>query len=362
MKIAFFNWRDITHPLSGGAEVYSHHVLKRIAAKGHRVTILTSSYPGSKEREVIDGIEHIRYGGRYSMYPKAYSCYKKHVEGRFDVIVESINGVPFFTGLFAREPVVPFIHQLTRQNWYSGVPLPLAFLGYHLEDHILRAYRKLPSIVPSESTKSDLEALGFTDVSIVREALDFRPPKTGKGKEKSLLYLGRLAKSKRVDHAITALCEIRRTVPGAVLWIAGSGSEEKPLRALAKKLGVFESVKFFGRVDEETKAELLSKAHLVLFPATREGWGLVVIEANACGTPVIGYDVEGLRDSIKDGVNGRLVRSGDAAAMAEAAASLLRSPGELKKLSDSSVKYASKFSLDDSAREFLAVLERCRHG
>jgi glycosyltransferase involved in cell wall biosynthesis len=165
-----------------------------------------------------------------------------------------------------------------------------------------------------------------------------------------------------VDHAILALKSIKLRVPGAVLWIAGSGSEKTRLEALAKSLGIEGSVKFFGRVDETKKIELLSKAHLVLFPATREGWGLVVIEANACGTPVIGYDVEGLRDSIKDGVNGRLVPSGDTDAMAKAAISLLLSEPALEKLSSSSVRYAKTFSIDDSAKELLQVLERCCRG
>ena len=114
MRIAFFNWRDISHPLAGGAEVYVHELMKRLAGRGHAVALFTSSFPGAKEREIIDGIEHIRYGGRFTIYPKAFFCYKKHIEGRYDVIVESINGAPFFTKLFAKEPVVPFIHQLTK--------------------------------------------------------------------------------------------------------------------------------------------------------------------------------------------------------------------------------------------------------
>ena len=137
MRIAFFNWRDIRNPLAGGAEVYVHQILKRFAEKGHSVTLFTSSFPGSQEEEIIDGVNHVRYGGRFLVYPKSYLCYKKYVEGNYDIIVESINGPPFFTPVFAKEKVIAFIHQLTRENWYSGLFLPLAFTGYCLEDAML---------------------------------------------------------------------------------------------------------------------------------------------------------------------------------------------------------------------------------
>lgn len=358
MRIAFFNWRDIKNPLAGGAEVYNHQILKRIVKEGHGVTLFTSSFPGSAPREFIDGIEHIRYGGRFLIYPESYSCYKKHIEGRYNVIVESINGVPFFTNLFAKEKVVPFIHQLTRENWYSGISTPLAFLGYHLEDSMLSIYRKNPAIVPSESTRSDLEELGFADIRVVHGAADIKPPKKiSKEKEKTLIYLGRLTKSKRVDDVLRAFSMIRESGQDARLWIAGSGPEERNLKRLKGDLRLGEHVKFFGKVSQEEKAELFSRAHLMLFPAVREGWGLVVLEANACGTPVIGYDVPGLRDSIRDGINGFLVDEGDISAMAKRSMELLRDMESLTRLGKMSIAFSDKFKWEKSAKEFLSVLE-----
>jgi glycosyltransferase involved in cell wall biosynthesis len=139
--------------------------------------------------------------------------------------------------------------------------------------------------------------------------------------------------------------------------VAGAGPEEKRLRELAARLGIASSVEFFGKVDEQKKAELLSKAHIVLFPGTREGWGLVVLEANACGTPVIGYDVPGLRDSIRDGINGFTVPSGDSAAMAARIISLISDRRALEKLSASAKAYSKAFTWDRCADGFLSVLE-----
>jgi len=364
MRIAFFNWRDISHPLAGGAEVYVHQLMKRLAERGHTVALFTSTFPGAKERETIDGIEHIRYGGRFMIYPKAFFCYKKHIEGRYDAVVESINGAPFLTKLFAKEPVVPLIHQLTKENWHSGLPLPLAFIGYHLEDAMLSIYRGCKTIAPSKSTKSDLERLGFPDVEIVYGASGIEAPDAGdetaseieKEKAPTLIYLGRLVKSKRVDHALRAFAIIRSTIPNCRLWIVGSGPEEKNLKKLSSELGLYGKAYFFGRVSEQDKIQLLSKAHIMLLPAVREGWGLVVLEANACRTPVIGYDVPGLRDSIKDSENGYLVEDGDINALASRASTLLPDRLALDHLGQSSAHYSKKFSWDKTADGFLSIL------
>jgi glycosyltransferase involved in cell wall biosynthesis len=358
MRIAFFNWRDIRHPTAGGAEVYVHNIMKCLRAKGHRVTLFSSSFPGSAEHDIIDGIEHVRYGGRFLIYPKAILCYRRHIEGRYDVIVESINGVPFFIPLFAKEKVVPLVHQLTRENWYSALPAPLAFVGYHLEDHLLRLYARCTAVAPSQSTKSDLEMLGFKNVRIVHGAADVEPPKKAtKESSPTLMYLGRITRSKRPDHVLRAFRKVRDSIPDAVLWVVGSGSEEERVRQLAQSLGIGGNVRFFGKVSERKKAELLSRAHILLLPAVREGWGLVVLEANACGTPVVGYRVHGLRDSIKDGVNGLLADDGDVTALALCVSSMLSDRRALQALSASSLRYARSFSWERSAEEFLSLAE-----
>ncbi|MFH0737216.1 MAG: glycosyltransferase family 4 protein [Candidatus Micrarchaeota archaeon] len=357
MRIAFFNWRDIRHPAGGGAEVFVHEILRRLAAKGHKATIFCGTYPGAAPYEMIDGIEHVRYGSRFMIYPKSVLCYKKHIEGKYDIIVDSVNGMPFFTPLFAKEKVVPLIYQLTRELWYSGLSLPLAVFGTYTEDLMLRPYHNLKTITISDSTKADLRALGFKDVGIVSCATGIRAPQDPvKESRPTLLYLGRITKAKRVDHAIRAFQLIRSELPDAQLWIAGAGSQEPRLKRLSTDLGLEKSVRFFGRVSEEEKARLMASAHLLLFPAVREGWGIVVLEANACGTPVLGYDVPGVRDSVREGTNGYLVKDGDINAMGKKAVSLLTDPVALKELSRSAKGYASEFSWDRSAKEFESAL------
>ena len=99
------------------------------------------------------------------------------------------------------------------------------------------------------------------------------------------------------------------------MWIVGSGYMENELRAMAGKMfpgnGSKDAITIFGKQPQQRKLELMSKAHVILVPGVREGWGLVVTEANAMGTPAVAYDVPGLRDSVIDGVTGTLVESGD---------------------------------------------------
>lgn len=358
MRVAFFNWRDIRNPLAGGAEAYNHRMLRCLVEGGHEATIFSSTFSGCARRERIEGIEHVRYAGRFMMYPESFMCYRRHVRGKYDVVVEGINGLPFFTPLFSSEPVVPLVYQLTRKNWYSGLPFPLAFMGYHLEEPLLRAYAGLHAATISESTRLDLRRLGFRKVSVFRPAADISPPaRTSKEKEPTLVYLGRLTKSKRVSHVLEAFSMLKRRFGGAKLWIVGSGPEEGSLKGLALRLGISADTTFFGHVPENRKAELLSRASLLLFPAVHEGWGMTVLEANACGTPAIGYDVPGLRDSIVSGSNGYLVKDGDVASMAGRAAGLLENGAELRSLSLKASAYSRMFSWDDSAKGFLSLLE-----
>jgi glycosyltransferase involved in cell wall biosynthesis len=360
VRIAIFNWRDIRNPAAGGAEAFVQRLSESLISLGHAVTVFSARFPGCKPEETINGVPHIRFGGKYSIYLLAFSCYKKHVRGRFDIIIESINGVPLFLPKFAKEKVYAFIHQLTRENWYSGLPWPLAFAGYHAEDAMLGAYRKLPVMVPSSSTRADLIALGFRDVGVIFEAADITPPPDADAKKEeipTLVYLGRLTLSKRVDHALEALKMIRARVPRARLWIIGDGPEKNRLQRLTRDIGLDGCVTFFGRVSPQKKAELLTRAHLLIVPAVREGWGLVVLEANSCGTPAIGYDVPGLRDSIKSGTNGILVPDGDKASLAERSASLLSEPRSLEELSKKSSANSKKFTWKRTAESVASFIE-----
>ncbi len=357
MNILIYNWRDIKNPDAGGAEVFTHEILRRIAGKCRNITWFTSSFPGCKKEEVVDGINIIRDGGKYTVYLKARDYYKKYFKGNFDIIIDEINTVPFFTPEFVNhgEKTVALIHQLAREFWFYETKFPINYLGrYFFEDRWLRKYVGIPTMTVSESTKKDLTDLGYKNISIIPEGINFKPLDKVAEKEKdtTLIFVGRLKKAKMPEHPIKAFEIIRNKMPNAKLWVVGDGYFRKELQKMAG-----DGVEFFGAIPHEKKLELMSRAHAILVPGVREGWGLVVTEANAMGTPAIGYNVPGLRDSIRDGKTGLLCEP-DPEAMAAKAFELFSDNALRERLSRNALSWAGEFNWDKSAEEFFKTVAR----
>ncbi len=359
MKILIFNWRDIKNPDAGGAEVFTHENARRWVKTGNEVTQFSASFAGSKNEEVIDGVRIVRAGNRITVYSKAKEYYRKYFsKEKFDVVIDEINTIPFFTPDFVKEKKVALIHQLAREFWFYETPFPLALMGrYFLENRWLGKYRNIPTMAVSNSTEQDLLNIGFTNVSIVPEGIKFKPLKRVPKKEnKTLIFVGRLKKAKKPQDAIRAFNNVRKKIPSAKLWIVGDGYYRNKLEKIAGK-----NVEFFGKVSEKKKLELMRKANAILVPGIREGWGLIVTEANACGTPAIAYDVPGLRDSVEDGNNGLLVFP-NSESMAEAIIKFLSDKELRETLSENALAHSRQFSWDISAKKTLKFLKGVANG
>jgi glycosyltransferase involved in cell wall biosynthesis len=354
MRVLWFNWRDILNPEAGGAEVFTHEIMKRLAWRGHEMILFTSRFKGCQLNENIDGIDIVREGNKYTVYKEAKN-YLQAYKHQYDLIIDEINTRPFSTPKFVREKqVIALIHQLAREFWFYETKFPLNYIGYYyLEKKWLSNYKNIITLTVSNSTKIDLEEQGFKKVFIVPPGLNVTPLSNVKEKEAkpTVIFIGRLKKAKLPHHALQAFSIIKREMHDAKMWVIGDGYLRKKLESSHVK-----DVTFYGHVLNEKKHELLSRAHVILVPAVREGWGLIVTEANAMGTPAIGYDVHGLRDSIKHGETGITVIEKSPTAMAQQAISLLRDPERLYKYSRNALEYAKQFSWDRSADLFQEVL------
>jgi len=352
-SVLVMNWRDLGNPAAGGAEVYTHEVLKRIAARGHEVTLLTSGFRGGRHEEVLDGVRILRVGDRFSVYRRARRVYRDRFKARVGVVVDEINTRPFHTPRFVDDGASLFalIFQLAREFWFYETPFPVSVIGrYFLEERWLRAYREVPTFTISPSSRQDLIALGFRDVIVVPPGLSRIPLPAVPEKEErpTLAFVGRLKRAKLPDHALRAFARVRAQIPESRLWIVGDGYMRPKLEREAP-----EGVTFLGRTSEEKKFEVLRRAHLLLFPAVREGWGLTVLEANSQGTPAVGYDVPGLRDSIRARETGELVPAGNPEVLGDMAASLLVDVTARERMARNALAWASKFSWDRTAESFL---------
>jgi len=357
LRILWFNWRDIKHPDAGGAEVFTHEIMRRLVKKyDYDVTLFTAQIPNGIAHEIVDGITIIRNGGKYSVYNKAKVYYKKY-KNNYDFIIDEINTRPFLTPRFVNNKhILAIFHQLAREFWFYETFFPLNYIGYYfLERRWLSYYQEIPTITISDSSKEDLKALGFKKVLMIPQGLSVIPLDKVPQKETNptLVFLGRLKKAKLPDHAIDAFSLIKKEIPDTKMWIIGDGYM---LRELKKRFNL-KDLTFYGYVQNEIKYRLLSKAHLILVPAVREGWGIVVTESNAMGTPAVGYNVPGLRDSIKDNETGILVKENTPYSLAKSAISLLKDRNLLLRFSSNALAFSKQFSWDDSAKAFDKIIK-----
>ncbi len=297
MRILVLNWRDLAHPQAGGAEVYTEQVLRRWAGAGHDVTLVASRVAGAASDEVVDGYRVVRVGGRLTVYREARSWWRRHGRGRFDVVVDATNTVPFFAHEWVDDgtPTIALVHQTCEEIWHHNAPALLAPLGrYVLEPRWLRRLGRSPILAVSSSTKESLARFGAGDVTVVPEG--FEPPTSpveGEKEERpTVVFCARMVPYKRPEDVVEAVRLAQQHLPGLQAWMIGGGPDLERLRAAAPA-----GVTFFGRVDEDLKVRLMSRAHAHVATSIREGWGLVVSEAAALGTRTIAYDTPGLRDS-----------------------------------------------------------------
>ena len=133
MRILLINWRDSTHPWAGGAEVFLREVARRWVKQGHSVTWLCGRHSCQAADGEVDGIHVIRRGNTYSVYLQAAWFYLSHLRSQYDVILDSSNGIPFFTPLFSRIPKVVLVHHVHRQVLFRELPWYQAHLVNFLE-------------------------------------------------------------------------------------------------------------------------------------------------------------------------------------------------------------------------------------
>ncbi len=362
MKILFFNWRDISHPQTGGCELHLHEIAKRIAKKGHEVSLFCGSYEDAKKNEIIDGIHIIRKGGKYSVYIHAFftyvTCLRKK---KFDIIIDDINGIPFFTPIYVKKPKIAIIHHLVKNIFSKELPFFFRPLGYFAEWLIPIIYRDIQFVTVSNSSKKEMIDQGISEhnIQVIHNgiSLNYKENIFEKTKNPSICYIGRLKEYKQIDHLINAFELVKKDFPYSTLSIAGSGDKERELKELVQNKKLENDVIFHGFIDEEKKIQLYQESWVFINPSVKEGWGLTVIEANACGTPAIAYNVPGLKESIKNNFNGLLVDSVDFYSLSKTIKEFLKHEELRNNISRNAIIWSKNFNWDKSSNDFLKLLE-----
>jgi glycosyltransferase involved in cell wall biosynthesis len=366
LKILVVNWQDWTHPRAGGAEFHLREVFRRIAARGHRVDLLCTAFEGAASEERLDGINVIRRGGTYPLFNYVVPNVWRRVLRRhdYDVVVDDLNKVPFVTPLYVDRPVVALVHHLFGETIFQETnPLFGSYLWLS-ERPVPWIYRRSYFIAVSDSTADDLVARGVARdrIAIIPNGLPDLDWSSilalPKSPDPVFVYLGRLKRYKRLDLALEAFARVAAHHPEARLVIAGEGSHRPALERRAEDLGLGDRVEFTGWVSDEDKWALLRRAWALVYTSPKEGWGIGSLEAQRVGTIALVSDAPGLRDTVVDGVTGRVVPHGDVAAFAAAMEEAIERPERRRAMEEAAVRRASRYSWNHAAEGTLAVLER----
>lgn len=360
MRLLVINWQDRAHPLAGGAEVHLHEVFGRLARKGHEITVLACAFPGGEPETTLDGMRILRRGPRPIFNLLVPLVYRRELSREpFDLVVEDLNKIPFYARYYARAPVVAILHHFFGKVIYQETNPVFGTYVYLTERSVPKLYRGIPFAVVSQGTRADLVRAGMAPALIrviyngVHER--FRP-----GGEKApfplLVYLGRLKRYKRVDLALEVFRKVREAAPEAQMWVVGEGDARPRLERLAQRMGLGTAVRFLGFVSEEEKVRVLRQAWVLIHTSPKEGFGLVSVEAQACGTPAVVFDSPGLNETVLPDQTGFIVPFGDIQAMAERVLRLIRSPRLLREMAGAAARWGRRFSWDRTAEETEAFL------
>lgn len=365
LKILVVNWLDRENPQAGGAEAHLHQIFGRLAARGHRVTLLTSGWRGCASTAELDGIRVHRCGGRHTLSLAAPRHYRRHLRDEpTDVVVEDLNKVPFFTPLWTQAPVALLVHHLFGATAFLEASPPLAAATWLLERPVPRVFRGLPTVAVSESTREDLVRRGLDrdQIEVIPNGIDletFAPGHDGTRYDvPTVLYLGRLKRYKRVDLVLRAAAELKRRGRAFRVLVAGTGDRVGALQSLAAKLRLGSHVEFLGFVSEAHKRELLRRSWVHVLTSPKEGWGISNIEAAACGTPTVASDSPGLRESVVHGGTGFLVPHGDVIGLADTLDRVLSNPELRDRLGKAARRFAEGLSWSRSADAMEGFLNR----
>ncbi|GAB3959920.1 glycosyltransferase family 4 protein [Streptomyces sparsus] len=297
-RIVFLARRDLGNPAAGGSELLIDRIAAGLTDHGHQVTLLCGGPAAYRDYRVVSA------GGDAGHFLRARRALSRQV-GDCDLLVEVCNGMPYLAPLWHRGPTLCLVNHVHTDLWGMRYPAPAARLGRRLEHWALAGtHRDNLMVAVSGSTADALRNLGVPDdkIRIVHNGVEAPGPLEPTSPEPVFLAMGRLVEYKRID-LLLRLWERVRPVTGGRLVIVGDGPERARLEAMAGP-----GVTFTGHVSEAEKHRLLCEAWLLLHPSMVEGWGLVVMEAAIRGTPAVGFDIPGLRDSIEHGSTGLLAR------------------------------------------------------
>jgi len=290
------------------------------------------------------------------------------IKADYDVIdCNQFPYLPCFSGKIAsiikRKPLVITWLEVWDAYWVLYLGTISGSVGRMIE----RLTMRLPDgiVAISQKTRIDLIRRGKVRperIDVIPVGIDLeRIVKIAPARESTdVLFAGRLIHEKRVDLLLNAIAVAKKEIPTITCAIIGDGPERRMLEDLAVKLGVEENVIFTGFVDQDGLTAYMKASKVFVLPSIREGFGLVIVEANACGLPVISmrHDMSAVRELVKDGVNGFLVNDISAREIAEAIIKLVRDDALRERFAENGFTMAKKYAWSDISKRIIDTYKK----
>jgi len=358
-RIHVFTFRDREDPEAGGSEEHAYWMCRHLAAADLEVVLHAAAIPGLPERVTRDGFEVVRRGGRLGVFGTSVVDEVSGRLGRADAVIEIFHGAPFFTPLWSRKPQVAFVHHVHLDTWHLLLPGFLGRVGDALERYgTPLVYRSRAMVAPSESARREIlrhyrTRPDRTYVAPNGVADRFEPGGT-RAERPLVVAVARFMPQKRLDDLVRVLVEVKRRVADLDAVIVGDGPEHANVQALVRELGADDWLQLPGRLDDVDVVAWYQRAWAVVSASLREGFGLTLTEAGACGTPGVATRIPGHVDAVDDGVSGLLADDFDE--LADAIVTVLGDPELRDKLAQGALDHAQQFSWEAATAAVLDAL------
>ena len=362
----FFAARDPRHPKRAGGDVLLWNLAAGLARHGANVDFLCMQAEGLPAEEQIEGIRVRRIGSRVSLSFRAAITYLREYRGRVRAVVEEVVGgsaLPFFAPAYVREPILAMWYQANTKVFRAQFRRPLSelFVGAErvlglMHDRtagiITCTADRIPEIAKLTRARPIVEAVPGLNEDWMR--MTWPTPLAARAPQ--IIYLGKLRRYKSPHHVLRALSLLAAKVPNATLVLAGRAEDPgylEELRTSIADLHLAGRVRIEVDITEDRKKELLKESKCLVLPSPIEGFGIVILEANACGVPVIA--TEGTpTQALEDGENGLRYQFGDVEGLAKAIESLIRMPN-LAAWEARCVAWADRFRWENTIQPFLRL-------
>ena len=354
MKILHILYDDFKNPWLGGGGAVRAREINKILAQKHSVTTITGNFPGACT-ESMDNITFIRigYGAHYLLSRITYTLavpFQMWIR-EYDLIVNDFSAFsPVFCHFYTKKPIVNIFHHRLGIQAIKKKPI-LGLLSIIFEKLFLKTASNVitgsPSVTEDIKRKNEIRRIEciFSGVDQSLFALESEPGEY-------IGFIGRLdVYMKGIDILLNALKKIKNST--VTLKIAGSGPQKniKSLIATIDTLKLKDRVTLLGKISDTEKRDFFKRSLFFVMPSRFEGWGISAIEAAACGKPVIGTDIPGLKDAIIDKKTGFLVESENSDELAVAIDTLLENKKLRNELGCNGKKWAKNFQWEEIAEQ-----------